>query len=207
MSGTYLGSKTLGASLGVMGSLAPGLDQVRLHLLAAIDALEAARLTIRAEAVADLEASLDASLELTASVSDPAADLLALVSAAQSLAVEVMLSPPSLDVQLDAGLSLQADLTAQVSALDAKLGALTSISAALQAILALPIFASALEIAAALSTPGVHLARSDGAGSTLGADLQDAFEAPLGGALSTRSYCLAATAPAATTALSMLFGE
>ena len=208
---TYLGSTSIGGSVVGLSSAfdavgqsltnLKGVASVQLGLIAdaqaaikaQADATLVAKSAIRIPAVADLQASLDASLaigtQLSGDLSNPAGYLEVLLDGLSTVEASLQLALPTvqLDLQIDANAATSASLTAKIASVDLQLEALVTINAALlvqiqalvaiQAALSAAISAAAsalslyVSMAATLSTSGAYVIRSDTALSGIGADI------------------------------------
>ena len=165
----------------------PGVAKVITYLNAAIASLQAAvnvqvdilggaKAAIRIAAIADLQAQLDATLAVQASlgisVTNPAVYIAGLVEGIVQVQANISALVPALAVnaQLSASLAISAQLTAKIAAFDLVLSALGSIGLALSAAVAIAL--PTLNLAASV---GLYVYSGPLAG--LGADVQAAVNA------------------------------
>lgn len=192
MSLTYLGSRTLADTLpgvaAILKSASDALDaaravigHVRASLSVHVDAIHAARLSLRIAAVADLEAQLGALLalvnELSKALSDPAAYLAGLLAGLVQVQANVKLLLPSIALpgQISAGIAAKLELEAKIAALDALFAVLAAIADAigqLAASMTLDITLPVLPTAA-----GLYLYVYDGTVADFGNALSSALSA------------------------------
>jgi hypothetical protein len=171
---THVGSLSVGGAVSgiveVLDPLQAALGNAKLVIGAQVTALASFKATIRALALVDLEAQLNATLQAVASlqlsVSDPSVYLSGLVSGIIQVQANISALVPAIALsgQLSASLALQADLEAKIAAFDLALNALVAISAALSAVLqvALPALDAYAAFAANLSAGSVDLYVYDG---------------------------------------------
>jgi hypothetical protein len=229
MPATYLGSHTIGgAVVGLASAFATvggALEHLRTTVEAQVTALAdaraavaaqataalTARAAIRVPAVIDLQALLDASLEITANLSaqlgDPAAYLSGLLAGLVQVEANIGALDPviALQGQLDANAGVAADLSGKIAAIDLELDALVTLSAALDAVVAahlaiqaalnaaLNVIGPALDVfasmTATLGAAGAHVFRYDGTIADMGAAIDAVSgDAGLAGSVTIRTF-------------------
>lgn len=196
MSVTYLGSVTVLDVLGPLGlgplfaAVTASYDAIRVQLSALVSFKASIRILAIADLEAQLKASLDAQISLSASIVDPTAYLAGLLSALVQVQANINLLVPAIAIgaQLSASLAISAELSAKIAAFDLALSAIASINASISA-------AISVSLPALPTAPGVYAFQFDGAASDLGTEVDAAVAAntPIVGATSITSTILVIT--------------